>query len=248
MIIHPPLILSTEMRQLHGARVPRVLDAINMHRRDINLEAARKARVVQTVYVRWLQRRRQAKRIVVVIAGSSGPRYLVTELIGAVPETAVHRLSRVAGFHERFDLLTCSAGLLMQLFTGGVVYLPGGGRNGQAHAGKNIKGDATADEDGGFEGEGLFRLFIFMMEDEGGYDSAALREAEDCVIGFPLLVYVGEEPLMGFGDVARVDGLPECVVGRWKEGFDAPGGARLVGAVDEVEGVFLGVKFGAEGS
>lgn len=174
MVIHHPLILGTEMRQLHGARVPRVLDAINMHRRYINLEAARKAGVVQTVNIRWLQRRRQAKRIVVVLAGSSGPRYLVAELVGAVPETAVHRLSHLAGFHERFDLLACSAGLLMQLLTGGVVYFPGSGRNGQAHAGKNIKGDAAADEDGGFEGEGLLGLFIVVMEDEGGYDGAAL--------------------------------------------------------------------------
>ena len=42
---------------------------------------------------------------------------------------------------------------------------------------------------------------------------------------------------MGFGDIAWVDGLPECVVGGWEEGFDAPSGARLVGGVDEVKGV-----------
>ena len=42
---------------------------------------------------------------------------------------------------------------------------------------------------------------------------------------------------MGFGDIAWVDGLPECVVGGREEGFDAPGGARLVGGVDEVKGV-----------
>ena len=107
--------------------------------------------------------------------------------------------------------------------------------------GKNVEGDATADEDGRFEGERLLRLLVDVMEDEGGYDGAALREAEDCVIGFPLPGYVGEEPLMGFGDVARVDGLPECVVGWGEEGFDAPRGARFVRGVDEVEGVFLGV-------
>ena len=53
---------------------------------------------------------------------------------------------------------------------------------------------------------------------------------------------------MGFSDVARVNGLPECVVGGWKESFDAPGGPRLVGSVDEVKDVLLGIEFGAEGS
>lgn len=225
MIIHPPLILGTEMRQLHGARVPWVLDAIDMHRRYIDLDAARKSRVVQTVHIGWQQRRRHAKWIVVVLALSSGPRYLVAEPVGLVPETAAHRLSHVAGFHERFDLLACSAGFLMELLSGGAVYFPSGGRNGQAHVGKDVKGDAAADEDGGFEGERLLGGFIVVMEDEGGYDGAALGEAEDCVVGFPLLVYVREEPFMGFGDVTRVDGLPECVIGGWKEGFDAPGRA-----------------------
>ena len=42
---------------------------------------------------------------------------------------------------------------------------------------------------------------------------------------------------MGLGDIAWIDGLPERVVGGWEEGFDAPGGARLVGGVDEVKGV-----------
>ena len=53
---------------------------------------------------------------------------------------------------------------------------------------------------------------------------------------------------MGLGDIARIDGLPECVVWGWKEGFDTPGWARLVGRVDEVEGVFLGIEFRAESS
>ena len=53
---------------------------------------------------------------------------------------------------------------------------------------------------------------------------------------------------MGLGDIAWVDGLPECVVWGWKEGFDAPGWARLVGRVDEVEAVLLGIEFRAESS
>ena len=156
MIIHPPFILGTEMRQLHGARVPWVLDAVNMHRGDIDLEAARKPRVVQPVDIRRLQRRRHAKRIIV-------PGDLVAEFVGTVPETAVHGLSHVAGLHERFDLLAGGAGLLVQLLTCGVVDFPGGGRDGQTHVGKDVEGDAAADEDGGFEGEGLLGAFVVVV-------------------------------------------------------------------------------------
>ena len=53
---------------------------------------------------------------------------------------------------------------------------------------------------------------------------------------------------MGFGDVAWVDGLPEGVVGGWKESFYTPGRGGLVGGVDEVKGVFFGIEFRAEGS
>ena len=55
---------------------------------------------------------------------------------------------------------------------------------------KDIKGYAAANEDGGFEGERLFGVFVAMVEDEGGNDGTALGEAEDGVIWFPLLVYV----------------------------------------------------------
>ena len=54
MIIHLPLVLGTEIRQLHGARVPRVFDAIDVHCGYVDLEAARKQRVVQPVDVRRL--------------------------------------------------------------------------------------------------------------------------------------------------------------------------------------------------
>lgn len=184
MIIHLPLILGAEMRQLHGARVPRVFDAINVHGGYVDLEAPRKLCVVQSVHVRRLQRGRQAERIVVV-AG-----YLVAEAVGAVPETTVHGLSHVAGFHERFDLLACGAGLFVQLLACCVVDFPGGGRDGQAHVRKDIEGYTAANEDGGFEGKGLLWVFVVVVKDEGGYDGAALGEAEDGIVGFLLLVYV----------------------------------------------------------
>ncbi len=53
---------------------------------------------------------------------------------------------------------------------------------------------------------------------------------------------------MGFGDVAWVDGLPECVVGGWEESLYAPGGARLVRTVDEMKVILMGIEFRAEGS
>ena len=183
MIIHLPLILSAEIRQLHGTRVPRVFDAINMHRGYINLKAARKPRVVQSVHVRRLQRRRQAERI--VVAGN-----LVAEAVGAVPEAVVHGLSHVAGFQERLDLLACGAGLFVQLLACGVVDFPGGGRDGQAHVRKHVEGYTAADEDGGFEGKGLLRVLVVVVKDEGGYDGAALGEAENGIVGFPLLIDV----------------------------------------------------------
>ena len=160
MIIHLPLILGAEMRQLHGARVPRVFDAIDVHGGYIDLEAPRKPRIVQSVHVRRLQRGRQAERI--VVAG-----YLVAEAVGAVPETAVHGLSHVAGFHERFDLLACGAGLFVQLLTWGVVDFPGGGRYGEAHVRKHIEGYTAANEDGGFEGKGLLGVFVVVVKNEG---------------------------------------------------------------------------------
>ena len=53
---------------------------------------------------------------------------------------------------------------------------------------------------------------------------------------------------MGFGDVAWVDGLPKCVVGRWGESLYAPGRARLVRAVDEMKVVSLRIESKVEGS
>ena len=102
------------------------------------------------------------------------PRYLVDETVGAVPETAAHGLSCVARLHERFDLLACSSRLLVQLLTCGIVDLPGGRRNGEAHVRKRVEGYAATNEDGGFEGKRLLRVFVVVMEDEGRYDGAAL--------------------------------------------------------------------------
>lgn len=183
MIIYLPLILGAEIRQLHRARVPGVFDAIDVHRGYVDLQAARKPRVVQPVHIRRLQRRRQAERI--VVAGN-----LVAEAVGAVPETTVHGLSHVAGFYERFDLLACGAGLFVQLLACGVVDFPGGGRDGQAHVRKHVEGYTAADEDGGFEGKRLLGVFVVVVEDEGGYDGAALGEAENGIVGFLLMVYV----------------------------------------------------------
>ena len=185
MVVHLSFILGTEMCQLHGARVPGVLDSINVHRRYVDLEAAWEPGVVQPVHIGWLQRRWQAKWIVV-----AGHLYLVAERVGLVPETALHGLPQIAGLHEGFNLLACSAGLFMQLFACGVVDFPGGGRDRQAHVRKDIKGYAAANEDGGFEGERLFGVFVVVVEDEGGNDGTALGEAEDGVVWFPLLAYV----------------------------------------------------------
>ena len=114
----------------------------------------------------------------------------MAEAVGTVPETAVHGLSHVAGLHERFDLLACGAGLFVQLLACCVVDFPGGGRDGQAHVRKHIEGYTAANEDGGFEGKGLLGVFVVVVKDEGGYDGAALGEAEHGIVGFLLLVYV----------------------------------------------------------
>ena len=161
MVVHLSFVLDAEMRQLHGARVPGVLDSINVHGRYVDLEAAWEPGVVQPVHIGRLQGWRQAKRIVV-----AGHLYLVAEPVGTVPETALHGLSQVAGLHEGFDLLACGAGLFMQLFACGVVDFPGSGRDGQTHVRKDIKWYTAADEDGGFEGEGLFGVFVVVVEDE----------------------------------------------------------------------------------
>ena len=125
MVVHLSFILGAEMCQLHGARVPGVFDSINVHRRYVDLEAAWEPGVVQPVHIGRLQRRWQAERIVV-----AGHLYLVAERVGTVPETVLHGLAQVAGLHEVFNLLACSAGLFMQLFACGVVDFPGGGRDG----------------------------------------------------------------------------------------------------------------------
>ena len=125
VVVHLSFILGAEMCQLHGARVPGIFDSINVHRRYVDLEAAWEPGVIQPVHIGRLQRRRQAKGIVV-----ARHLYLVAEPVGTVPETALHGLSEVAGLQEGFDLLACSAGLFVQLFACGVVDVPGGGRDG----------------------------------------------------------------------------------------------------------------------
>ena len=161
MIINLPLTLDTKMCQLHGTRVPRVLDTVYMHRGYVNLEAARKPRVVQPVNICRLQRRWQTKRIIIAVAYLD----LVAEPVGMIPQTALQGLSQIARFHESFDLLACGTGLLVQLLACGVVDFPSRGWDGQAHVRKHIERYTAADEDGGFEGERLFRVFVVVLED-----------------------------------------------------------------------------------
>ena len=86
-----------------------------------------------------------------------------------------------------------------------------------------------------------------LVQHQGRDEGAPLREADEPVIG-PLPVQEGPQPCVRGLDRAGRRAAVEGVVGRLEEHVDPRRGRGVERRVDKVEGVFLRVEFGPEGS
>lgn len=253
MVVDPALggLVLRKAEELHRGRVPRVLAAVNVRRRDREAQLGRKAREVE------------AEDVVPLEGEGVGRQRVVLEGVGAVPQAPVLVVVVGGGFDaplcgaggrgrgrscgDGSELGACGAGFFAQIAARALVDGPGFGRDGAAEVVEGGQGHAAADEEGAFEGEWGLGLVARVVEDEGGDEGAALGEADEAVI-WALTIQEGAQPFVGAFDGVRCGPAPEGVVGRLEEDIDSGGRRGVERGVDEVEDVSLWVEFMAEGS
>lgn len=222
IVLGPPL---AKIRQLHARRPPRVLGPIDMHRRDPDPRIRRHRLKVQPKAIIHL---RPHLRI-------------VHQILSTIPQP----LPDLDTIQIRRQLRQRPRPRLEQPHRL-VVDVPRALRDVQPEVVEGFERQATAEEDGGAEGEWLCWRLEGVVEQVGADEAAALGEAHDGVVG-AVLGDVVVEPLVRAADGVGGGLRPEGVGAGVEDDFDAGGRGAVEGGVDKVEFVILG-EFGAEGN
>ena len=143
----------TKLAQLHASRVPGILTAPDMHRRDIDKQPGRHPRKIEAKHIGAVHRLRRIKH-------------------HALRPIIVARLGR----RDRLRLLE-------QRVAAAVVEVPRRLGDGDAQVGDDVEAHAAAEEHRAFEGEGLAGPLFLVVQQEAGDQAGALGEAHDAVVG-----------------------------------------------------------------